>query len=315
MVVAVSGGPDSVALLRALVELRVAADGPLIVAHLNHQLRGPESDGDEAFVAALHATLVTAGATGLQLRCQQIDVAGQARAEGDNLEKVARKVRYAWLAAVAREAGVRLVATAHTANDQAETVLHRLLRGTGLKGLRGIAARRTLAGGIELVRPLLTTTRAEVLAYLEEMQQAHRHDPSNFDLARTRNRIRHELLPHLAECYNPAVVEALGRLARQAAEAYDRHEGDADYLLTRAERPRAGGILVFSRSWLAAAPRRLVREVFRLAWAREGWPLAGMGMDQWDRLAGLAAGESTAADFPGGVRARCRRRVVQIGKA
>jgi len=314
MVVAVSGGPDSVALLRALVELR-PADAPLIVAHLNHQLRGQESDADEAFVAELHTALLAAGATSLRLRCQRIDVAAQARAQGDNLEKVARKVRYAWLAEVARQAGVGLVATAHTASDQAETVLHRLLRGTGLQGLRGIATRRTLDGQVELVRPLLTATRAEVLTYLEEIGQPYRHDDSNFDLGRTRNRIRHELLPHLVERYNPAVVASLCRLARQATETYRQETARAEALLARAERPPAGGVLIFDRARLAAAPRHLVCEVFRLAWAREGWPLAGMGADEWDRLAALVVGDDTAADLPGGFRARCRRLVVQIGKA
>src|SRR5439155_11377281 len=104
--------------------------------------------------------------------CARADVGAQARREGDNLESVARRIRYDWLVHVARDVHAPFVATGHTADDQAETVLHRLLRGTGLKGLRGIAARRTLAPGIELIRPLLEVTRAEVLAYLEAEGQA-----------------------------------------------------------------------------------------------------------------------------------------------
>src|SRR5438128_702763 len=189
MVVAVSGGPDSVALLRALVELR--REEALTIAHLNHQLRGLESDADEEFVRQLHARLQAEGAGKPLLSCRRIDVAGQARAEGGNLEAVARRVRYQWFGQVAAENGARWVATGHTADDQAETVLHRLLRGAGLKGLRGIAPRRPLAPGIDLIRPLLGMARAELLEYLSERGQSYCEDRSNVDLRFTRNRIRH----------------------------------------------------------------------------------------------------------------------------
>jgi tRNA(Ile)-lysidine synthase len=308
LVVAVSGGPDSVALLRALRALGV---GRLVVAHLNHRLRGPESDADERFVAELVGALA-AEAHGLELRCDRIDV--RARAGGDNLEAAARRLRYDWLGRVAQEAGLGGVATGHTADDQAETVLHRLLRGSGLKGLRGIAPRRPLCPGVTLLRPLLGVRRAEVLAYLEELGQPYRQDSSNLDLSRTRNRIRRELLPHLAEGYNPEVVAALGRLAEQAEEVYAAAEAEARALLAEAERPRAGALLVFERRSLAAAPRGRVREALRLVWEREGWPMAEMGFDAWERLAAVARGESAAVDLPGGVRARGRGRVVQVGR-
>ena len=217
LVVAVSGGPDSVALLHALVSGQLPN---LIIAHLNHQLRGQDSADDERFVHDLHAVLQTRGTARLELRCQQVDVGAQALRENDNLENVARKIRYGWLAKVAREVHAPFVATGHTADDQAETVLHRLLRGTGLKGLRGIAARRILVPGIELIRPLLGVTRAEVLAYLEEEGQVYREDASNNNRNYTRNRIRHELLPYLVQHYNPAIASILGRLAEQAAQAY-----------------------------------------------------------------------------------------------
>jgi tRNA(Ile)-lysidine synthase len=236
-----------------------------------------------------------------------------ARQEGGNLEAVARRVRYDWLTRVAQETGSAWVATGHTADDQAETVLHRLLRGAGLRGLRGIAVRRELAPGVELVRPLLAVTRTEVLAYLQAEAQAYRQDSTNLDPGYTRNRIRHELLPHLAERYNPAVVQTLARLAEQAEEAFRDEEARARALLAEAERPRAGALLVLDRPTLAAAPRRLVREALRLAWEREGWPLGEMGFGDWDRVAAVALGEAAAADLPGGVRARCRERVVQLG--
>jgi len=314
MVVAVSGGPDSLALLRALVTLRPASTaGPLIIAHLNHQLRGDESDADENFVRELHAAQTAAGHAGLELCYERIDVAAQARAEGENLESTARRIRYEWLAAVARKAGVRWIATGHTADDQAETVLHRLLRGTGLQGLRGIAARRPLDAGIEVIRPLLTVTREQVHNYLHAEGQTYRQDSSNLDLRYTRNRIRHDLLPFLTERYNPAIVSVLCRLAEQADAMYAGMEEQAQALLAQVERPRAGPLLVFDRSALAASPRHLVREVFRLAWQREGWPVGKMDFDHWDRLASVAFGETAAADLPEGIRVCGRERVVQVG--
>lgn len=309
MVVAVSGGPDSVALLRALV-----ACGPrhrLIVAHLNHQLRGAESDADEDFVRRLAHSLRDSG---VEYVSHREAVAERAEAEGTNLEDMARRVRYGWLTEVARQAGCRWVATGHTADDQAETVLHRLLRGAGLRGLRGIAPRRPLAEGIDLVRPLLDVRRADVLAYLDAEQQSYCQDRSNLDVRFTRNRIRHELLPLLAEQYNPGIVPVLCRLAAQAEEDYRQIEAEAAQLLAEAERGRAGQLLVFDHRRLADMPRDRLRELFRLVWQREGWPLGDMGFEAWDRLAAVARGESAAVDLPGGLRARLTERVVQVGR-
>jgi tRNA(Ile)-lysidine synthase len=308
-VVAVSGGPDSVALLCALLGVR--GDAPLVVAHLNHQLRGGDSDADEAFVAALHARLVSAGAN-LTLRCERVDVAARARQEGENLESVGRRLRYGWLAEVARAAGAAWVATGHTADDQAETVLHRLLRGTGLKGLGGIPARRELSPGVAVIRPLLDVTRGEVLAYLQHIGQEFRRDASNADLRFTRNRIRHELLPHLAAHYNPAAVAVLCRLAEQAAEIQGREEAAARALLAEAELPRAGEMVVLDCGRLSAGARNLIREAFRLLWQREGWSAGGASFASWERAAAVALGELGAVDLPGRVRVRRQGRVVQV---
>jgi tRNA(Ile)-lysidine synthase len=314
LVVAVSGGPDSVALARAVVEAATA--GPIVLAHLNHLLRGDASDADEAFVVDLHARLTTAGAPN-RLHCARarIDVGAEARALGANLEAHARRVRYRWLADTARAFGARWVATGHTADDQAETVLHRLLRGTGLQGLRGIAAHRDLepgGPGVSVVRPLLRATRADVLAYLESLGQPYRHDESNDNLDRTRNRIRRELLPQLAAQYNAAIVPILTRLAEQADEAFRDDEAAAARLLCASERPRAAETIVLDCTPLREAPRRLVREVFRLVWRREDWPTSAMDYPAWDRLAALVCDELPAVDLPGGVRAVRRERVVQL---
>jgi len=312
VVVAVSGGPDSVALLRALA---AAGVGPLVVAHLNHLLRGADSDADEAFVQQQTATLSAGSVTSVECRCRRLDVAGLARAEKDNLESTARHVRYEWLAEVARTCRAPWVATGHTADDQAETVLFRLLRGTGLRGLRGIAARRELVPGVQAVRPLLGVTRDEVLAYLKELGQPYRLDPSNADLRLARNRIRHELLPLLTKHYNQAAVPILCRLAAQAEETFNDLEQRAGHLLAETELPRAGPVLVFDRQKLVAEPRFLVRELFRLVWQREGWSMDAMDFHAWDRLAAVCHGEVVAVDLPQRIHVQWRNGVVQLSRS
>jgi tRNA(Ile)-lysidine synthase len=310
-VIAVSGGPDSVALLRALLEVHTAAPGPLVLAHLNHQLRGAESDGDETFVCRLHEQCATITPVPLMLRTHRLDT--RALAAGDNLESAARRLRYDWLTAVARATGATWVATGHTADDQAETVLHRLVRGTGLRGLAGIPERRDLAPGVLLLRPLLQVRRTEVLAFLQRVGQEFRVDSSNEDRGFTRNRLRHELLPLLAREFNPAIVDVLGRLSAQAGEVQQLIEDQAARLLAEAELPRAGAIVVLEAGRLAEAAPLLVREVLRLVWRREGWPLQDLDFDAWQRAAAVVRGEAAAVDMPAGVRVRRVRQVLQIG--
>jgi tRNA(Ile)-lysidine synthase len=302
-VVAVSGGADSVALLRAL-----AGDPPvpgLIIAHLNHRLRGPDSDADATFVAGL--------CPHLPHRTEAMDVAAAA-AGGDNLEDTARRVRYDFLAGVAREAGASWVGTGHTLDDQAETVLHRLIRGTGLRGLRGIAARRELAPGVQLLRPMLTVSRAEVIGYLQALGQPWREDASNRDAAFTRNRIRHELLP-LLRTFNPEIDQALGRTAAQADEVYAGIEQVAAALLRAAERPRVGRVAVLDRAGLEGVAAHCLRELLHLVWEREGWARGGMTLDHWQRAADVVQGRVPAWDLPGGIRIVGTARVVRIGPA
>jgi tRNA(Ile)-lysidine synthase len=301
---AVSGGADSVALLRGLLDAGVPH---VAAAHFNHQLRGAESDADEAFVRDLAAQL------GVPFHRGSADVAALAARQRENLEATARHLRYKWLAELAKEAGATWVATGHTADDQAETVLHRLIRGTGIPGLRGIAASRELAAGVQLLRPMLSVTRADVLDYLHALGQPFRDDATNADTAYTRNRIRHELLP-LLKTFNPAIVPVLGRLAGQAEEITADRESNTRGLLREAECPSAGGLLVFDAEKLRGFGDHALGELFRSVWQREGWSASGMTFDHWRRLAAVARGEPSAADFPGGVVARRVGRVVQLGR-
>ena len=309
-VIAVSGGPDSVAMAHVAAALwqqeRLA---PIVIAHLNHQLRGPESDADEAFVRDLSPAW---NVPGLACRTHRVDVARMAKETGDNLENAARQARYRWLTEIARETGAAWVATGHTADDQAETLVHRLLRGSGAQGLSGMAERRPLAFGIDLLRPLLMIRRAVVVAYLEHHRLAYRHDASNDDLGFTRNRLRHELLPVLERDYNPNLVEVLGRTAWQLREIQDELTRQARELLGRVELPRAGTIVVLRLDPLRDVALVLVREMLRLIWQREGWPLGDMGFDDWDRAESIVRGVTTGNDFPGRVRMRLAGQVIQI---
>lgn len=297
-VVAVSGGADSVALLRALL---AAGAGPLHVAHFHHHLRGAEADDDAVFVRAVAAEV------GCLFHLRGADVA----AAGGNVEATGRRLRYYWLGRLAAALGA-WVATGHTTNDQAETVLHRLVRGTGLRGLRGVAPVATL-DGVSVVRPLLTVTRADVLAYLAELGQPFRTDSSNADLRYTRNRIRAEVLPLLAT-FNPDIVAALNRAAEQASEAFALLDRLAADLLARAELPRAGELVILDADTLTAADPLLAREAIRKLWEREEWPTSQFRAAHWHRVLAVASGDPAAADFPGGVVVRRVGRVVQLGR-
>ncbi len=169
IVVAVSGGADSMALLRAALAARSEVT-PIVVAHMNHGLRGPESDRDAEFVRKQSQLLNLRHEVGF------LDVRLIAQQKSANLEATVRTERYSWLTQIALKYSALWIATGHNADDQAETVLLRLLRGTGLQGLRGIAERRPLTNGISLVRPLLQTTCAEILAALEEIGQPWHED-------------------------------------------------------------------------------------------------------------------------------------------
>jgi tRNA(Ile)-lysidine synthase len=205
--VAVSGGADSVALLLLLVELRKRLGIVLSVVHFNHKLRGKASDGDEKFAARL------AEKYGLAFHAGRADIAAKAKSNKANLEDTARRARYELFGRLVEDGRVHKVAVAHTADDQAETVLAHILRGTGLAGLGGI---HPAVGHV--VRPLLGVRRAELRTYLRSRKQTWREDATNRDTTRMRARIRKKLLPLLEKQFQPAVVEHLATLAELAQE-------------------------------------------------------------------------------------------------
>ena len=212
IVIAVSGGTDSTALLDALVRWRQVerSPGTITLAHLNHQLRFQESDEDELFVRELAARL------NLPVFVERINVGEIARTERANLEAVARRLRYAFLQRIAEISATRIVLTAHTRDDQVETILMRLLRGAGPQGLSGIKQERQLGEDMKLIRPMLEITRREVIDHCDHYGLAYRIDSSNQSKRFTRNRIRYELLP-LLKTINPLGEEAILRTAQLIA--------------------------------------------------------------------------------------------------
>jgi tRNA(Ile)-lysidine synthase len=210
LAVGLSGGADSVVLLRALAERSRELGLVLHAAHLHHGLRGEEADGDLAFARALAAQL------GLHFHEARVDAGATAKEHAETVEEAARRLRYGWFRQLMASGEVEAVATAHTHDDQAETVLAKFLRGAWTQGLSGIHPVIEFPEG-RILRPLLSTTRTEIEAYLNALGQDWREDSSNRHLTFTRNRIRHELLP-LLENWNPQLREHLAQMATLARD-------------------------------------------------------------------------------------------------
>lgn len=306
VVMAVSGGPDSVAMLRALTAIKIESGGAgrLYVAHYDHNTRNGQSAHDAVWVAEL--------ASRLGLEC----LSGASTESGRRSEEALRDERRGFYLSAAQQVGARYVATAHTADDQAETVLFRILRGTGLSGLTGIARYRPLSDCVTLIRPLLEATRAEILDHLQRLAQDYRVDPTNAVDDATRNWLRNELIPSANIKYRSDVREALRRIAGQAAEAFSVVHAQAEaYLITaRVELADDHSRVRIARSG-ATAPPIVVREALRLVWRRAGWPEKALAQRHWESLHALLMGESgEPANLPGNVIARSDDGVLELSR-
>lgn len=242
--IGVSGGADSVALLCLLDQLRSKLGITLVVLHFNHRLRGAEADQDEKFVADLASEFQFAYVSG------SADVASEARLHGWNLEDAGRRLRYEFFASAAQSQGLQEVGVAHTADDQAETVLAHMFRGTGLAGLAGIYPVVGLT-----IRPLLDIGREELRVYLRSLKREWREDASNADTTRTRARIRHDLMPILVRDFGPLTVERLARLAGHAREEQSFWRAlEGERIRAMVSRSENGALSVAVRDLLAPLP-------------------------------------------------------------
>jgi len=243
IVAGVSGGPDSMALLFALWDLRGFYLGTdVIVSHVNHGLRGAESDEDAEFVREAARRL------GFLFESVRVDTEGFRKKRGLSLEDAARELRYGFFNDVLTKHSAQKIATAHTLNDQAETVIMRLIRGSGSQGLAGI---RPSVGNI--IRPLINVTKHEAMEYLRSKGEPWREDSTNSSDEFLRNRVRNELIP-LLESYNPAVEQVLSRVAAVCAAEADFISAEGEKRFRRIARVVAGGVLGDTEKLLREPP-------------------------------------------------------------
>jgi tRNA(Ile)-lysidine synthase len=283
VVVGVSGGADSLALLHALRSLRDELAIHLHVAHLNHQLRGPDSEEDAEFVAAL------AREWKIPATVEARDLGAYARARHLSIEELARRARYAFLADVARREGAPVVAVAHNRDDQVETVLMHFLRGAGLAGLRGMLPRAELRGAsfglvesraspqtpLWLIRPLLNVSRANIELYCKAYYLSPRVDRSNFDTVLFRNQLRHEVLPYL-ERLNPNLRQVIHHASIAVGDDYDLLSPLIRSEYTRVAVEQDGAIVFHRAAWNALHPA-IQRGTLRVAVQRLRSDLRDLG--------------------------------------
>lgn len=267
VVLGVSGGPDSTALLHLSFALRREFGWPLRihVAHLNHMLRGTESGADVEFVQEACESL------SVPCHIETVDVAAL-RPSGVGIEEAARGARFEFFERICIKTGAKMLALGHSADDQVETVLQRIVRGTGIRGLAGIPQRRSLRADSDvlLVRPLLKFRRAAIHAYLRDNSIAFRQDLSNDTLAMTRNRIRHVLVPLLEREFNTLAPEAILRLAKQASWAREHLEETARRGIEALVKSRDFGVVVLDADALSRKSRMVQAEIIRVAYVSLG---------------------------------------------
>lgn len=296
--VAVSGGADSVALLRVLLELRSALGIVLSVLHFNHKIRGADADEDERFVGSL------AEHHGLEFHCSSADVPAYAAAHKLSLETAGRQARYRFFESFFPPQKLDEVATGHTMDDQAETVLMRVLRGAGTRGLAGIYPKKAAscggAGGC-IVRPLLEIRRAEARCYLKRIGQTWREDATNMDLEYTRNRIRHGLIPLIEARFQPGVVTALAQLAEVAREEENYWQAELNRVAPEVSQLTSTGITL-ELSRLRGFPPALERRILRDSAQRLG---ISMDFEHLCQVLQAVHGSDkvTTCELPGGWRA------------
>ncbi len=320
VIVGVSGGPDSVVLLHVLTQLQQDWKLHLHVVHVDHGLR-EDSREDAAFVLHLSERWQ------LPATIERIDVARRCAEEGWSLEDGARRLRYDCFLRIATRQSASHVALAHTADDQAETVLMRLLRGTGLLGLGAMALKRRLDGvslgqmqrsgarraveetagtAVWVVRPLLLLWRRDILAYLAQERLEFREDLTNQDSRFVRNRIRHELLPLLEQHYNPNIKGMLTQLAEQSQSDYTYLQQAADRQWKRlAKSPAPRRVAIAIRPFMRQ-PKALQRQLVRHAIVSVRGDLSRFEFRHWREAEQLFAERpvGTLLDLPGGVQLR-----------
>ncbi len=296
VLVAVSGGADSLALLHILNNFKKKQHLALHVAHLNHMLRPREADKDEDFVRNL------AGKLSIPAIIKRVDVAGYAKKKKLSIEEAARWLRYEFLLNSAREISASKIALGHNRDDQSETVLMRFLRGSGISGLRGIPATRKLKHCL-IVRPLIDVGRPQILQFLKQKKYTFRTDSSNLSDAYSRNRIRNRLLPLLEKEFNPNIRDSLVRFAENIRADFNFLELQGKAAFDSVAKPSNAEEVKLDSKKLLLLHEALQKLVVRLAIEALLGNVRGIDYRHWKELEDLLVSrpEGSVVDLPGGL--------------
>jgi tRNA(Ile)-lysidine synthase len=288
VLLAVSGGLDSVALVAVMSKL---ADIQIVIAHVNHNLRGKQSDADQQFVSDLAEKL------GIKMVIESVDVTGFAERNALSIETAARQLRTEAMCRSASKTGCDAIATGHHKDDNAETIVHRLMRGTGFKGLGGIKPERILNGTV-FISPMLCVRRKEIEDYAKQNQLKWRQDHTNEDCTITRNKIRHLLLGELKKTYKGELADDLEMLSEKCRRLYEKIERQVESLDAMRKGPTAVSIAIDKLN----AQHKLVQvEIVRQALEAAGCGLRDITAEHYDRVIGLCHGAGgRKIQLPGG---------------
>jgi tRNA(Ile)-lysidine synthase len=322
-VVAVSGGADSTALLLALSRLSQLRSKnhdskKIVVAHFNHGLRGAESDADQEFVKELADRLKAIFVSRQHVIEKPKDIVHSS-------ENQLRDARYAFLIEVAHQHHASWIAMGHHADDQVETFLHHLLRGSGPRGLSGIPSTRDVSSTCKVIRPLLNVTRNQIVAYLEDLEQPFRNDVSNLGNDYTRNRIRNELLPMLRafagnEVLDARLLQACNLIAREHELVSSLASSWLERVESNATNASQGNCCSIPINKMVDTPWPVIREGLNQVWLTRKWPLREMNTKHWERLEALIdyarqSPHPRQQELPGGIRASVRQGYFLIEKS
>ncbi len=307
--VAVSGGPDSVALLRAMTSNLDRFDSTLrsnlSVGHVNHQIRGIESDSDAEFVRDLAKSLKL---NFVDSKPKFLDI------KNGHSEESLRDFRYAELMKLTSSTAGRYLVTGHNRDDQVETILFRILRGTGISGLKGIPAKRLANESTTIVRPLLEISREQIETYLHEIGQPFRHDSSNADTKYSRNYLRHSLIPELKSRFGESISQSLLRLGEQAAENeafLDLQSSDLDAAILESSPLR----LTLHCPDLSCHSSVIIRHWLNRIWIRQRWPRQAITAEWLRRLSSaIKSDENSVLNLPNQIRFEKNDRRVVIAR-
>lgn len=296
VIVGVSGGPDSVVLLHILHCLEKRLGISLYAAHLNHMFRGEEAKGDALFVQAICSHW------GIPCISAEKDVPAYARDKGLSSQVAARELRYQFFCDVLQKTAGHKIALAHHANDQAESVLMNIFRGSGLRGLAGITPIRDNL----YIRPLLKIRRAEIEQYCQQQGLSYRIDSSNLKTKYRRNKLRHHLIPLLEKEYAPGLVGILSRMADQVREEDEFLEGLADEMYQKVLLRRDGSALVLDRKKLMNQSTVLLRRIIRIAYQQLNGTKQGIAFEHVDNLINhlKRGGAEKIIEMPTGIKVR-----------